>query len=359
MYESFYGLKEKPFELHPDPDFLYMSSGHDNAYTHLKYAIDEHKGFVVVTGEVGSGKTTLVNFLLRKIDQTIHVGIINNTAVAPDQFLKMICHEFEVPITGLDKAEILNAFNDYLLLQFSRNNRVVLIIDEAQGLPAQTIEEVRMLSNLEGEKHHLIQIILSGQPELRQLLQQPQMRQFAQRVAVHCNLAGLSMEEVEEYIKHRLKIAGAVNADIFSADAIRSVWLYSAGVPRIINQLCDMALVFGFGEENQTIGPGIIEEVALTRQDSGYINEIAEASASLSFSPQHADALRITKKLAKELQINRKRLRAAETAITELTTKVDFWEVRTKTLVDLMKQAKQRMLILKEKMENFSNRRPI
>jgi len=351
MYESFYGLREKPFELHPDPDFLYMSSGHDNVYTHLKYAIDEHKGFVVVTGEVGSGKTTLVNYLLSKLPQTIHVGVINNTAIAPDQFLKMVCHEFEVPVTGLDKADTLNVFNDFLLDQFARKHRVTLIVDEAQGLPDHTIEEIRMLSNLEGEKHHLIQIILSGQPELKQVLRQPKMRQFAQRVSVHCNLTGLSMEEVEEYIRHRLLIAGAKDLDIFSKDAMRNVWLYSSGIPRLINQLCDMALVYGFGEEAQSIGAEIIEEVALSRQDNGKFDDSFDDDAIPSTLASAAeDALKNTKKLARELEITRQRLQAAETSVEELSKKVDYWENKTKDLVDLMQLAKERMAEMKDKM---------
>ena len=183
MYESFYGLKEKPFNLLPDPEYVFMSRGHENVYTHLEYAITENKGFVVVTGEIGSGKTTLINYLLGKIPQTVHAGIVNNPDVAPSQFIKMICREFEVDVTGMDKAGMLESFSRFLLEAFAGRRRVVLIVDEAQNLPTKTLEEIRLLSNLESEKHHLIQIILVGQPELKAKLQQRGVEQFAQRVS--------------------------------------------------------------------------------------------------------------------------------------------------------------------------------
>ena len=217
MYESFYGLKEKPFNLLPDPEYLFMSQGHENVYTHLEYAIGENKGFVVITGEIGSGKTTLINFLLNRIGQNIHVGLISNTYVSPTQLVKMICREFELEVEGMDKAEMIELFHGFLLRQYAENSRVLLIIDEAQNLSAETMEEIRMLSNLEAEKHHLLQMILVGQPELKHKLQRKELRQFAQRVTVSCHLNGLNKEEVDKYIRHRLKVAGAEDADIFGA----------------------------------------------------------------------------------------------------------------------------------------------
>jgi len=170
MYESFYGLREKPFNLTPDPDYFYMSPGHENVLTHLEYAIQESKGFVVVTGEVGCGKTTLINYLLRKIPQSIQVGIINNTLVQFQELLRMICLEFELDIANAEKAVLLTRLYSYLLDKYSKRERVILIIDEAQNLPEKTLEEIRMLSNLEAEKHHLLQMILVGQPQLREKL---------------------------------------------------------------------------------------------------------------------------------------------------------------------------------------------
>ena len=161
MYESFYGLREKPFNLLPDPEYLYMSQGHEHVYTHLKYAILENKGFTVITGEIGCGKTTLINFLLKKIKQKVKVGLINNPCLPPNQFIKMLCQEFELPVDGKDKAEMLGLFHEFLLHQYAETNRVIMIVDEAQNLPPRTIEEIRILSNLESEKDHLIQIILA------------------------------------------------------------------------------------------------------------------------------------------------------------------------------------------------------
>jgi len=180
MYKDFYNLQEKPFDLLPNPNFLYMSSGHDDAYTHLEYAVYENKGFVVISGEVGCGKTTLINYLLRKIPADLNVGLISHTDVDPELFFKLICRKFNLDYDGLDKGEMIVLFQDFLLRSRQKQVRVALIIDEAQNLPDRTLEEIRMLSNLEAEEEHLVQIILVGQPELRQKLRRPHLRQFLQ-----------------------------------------------------------------------------------------------------------------------------------------------------------------------------------
>ena len=261
MYETFYGFTEKPFDLHPDPDYLYMSQGHENAYTHLQYAIIENKGFVVVTGEIGSGKTTLINYLLNRISQDIHVGLINNTNILPAEFLKMICQEFELDPQTSDKAELIDILSGFLIDKFAAGERVVLIIDEAQNLTNETMEEIRMLSNIETEKHHLIQIILVGQPELRFKLQQGNLKQFVQRVTVQCHLKGLEKDEVKQYINHRLEIGGGSRSDIFDTETIDRIAVYSRGIPRLINVLCDSTLVYGFADELKTISTSILENV--------------------------------------------------------------------------------------------------
>jgi general secretion pathway protein A len=265
MYESFYGLKEKPFNLTPDPDYLYMSPGHENAYSHLEYAIQESKGFVVVTGEVGSGKTTLINYLLRKIPQTIHIGIINNTFIQPQELLRMICHEFNLQYEDSEKTALLTRFYNYLLEQYSKRERVILIIDEAQNLPERSLEEIRMLSNLESEKHHLIQMILVGQPQLKEKLQRKRLEQFVQRVTVYCHLNALDERQVEEYIRHRLTVAGADHLDLFNPEAIAAVYKYSLGIPRLINTICDSAFVYGYADDIKVIGRDLIEAVAQAR----------------------------------------------------------------------------------------------
>jgi general secretion pathway protein A len=261
MYESFYGFKEKPFDLHPDSDYLYMSRVHENTYTHLEYAILENKGFVVVTGEIGSGKTTLTNYLLNKIGDDIQVGLVNNTNILPAEFLNMVCKEFELDPKTNDKAELIDILSGYLIDQFAAGERVVLIIDEAQNLTNDTMEEIRMLSNIETEKHHLIQIILVGQPELKFKLQQSNLKQLAQRVTVHCHLKGLEKDEVAQYINHRLEVGGGQRMDLFHRETIEAIAVYSRGIPRLINVLCDSSLVYGFADELQTIGQDVLDNV--------------------------------------------------------------------------------------------------
>jgi general secretion pathway protein A len=270
MYESFYGLKEKPFSITPDPDYFFMSQVHEDAYTHLQYAIRENKGFVVITGEIGSGKTTLINLLLKNVEQDILVGVISNANVRPQEFIRMACQELEIAIDGLGKVEMIDALHQFLLNQFAQRKRVVLIIDEAQNLPLETIEEIRMLSNLDTEKDHLVQMILVGQPELKAKLQQRQLKQFVQRVTVHCHLRGLSHGETRQYIEHRLRVAGAKAGGIFDEEAIEAVHEHARGIPRMINILCDAALLYGYADDRKAIGKEAIEEVVKERQAEGF-----------------------------------------------------------------------------------------
>ena len=282
MYESFYGLKEKPFNLLPDPGYLYMSSGHENIFSHLEYAIAENKGFVVITGEVGSGKTTLINYLITKSLSGVEVGLINNTYIAPNQVIKSICREFELSTEGLDRDEMLDRFHDFLIEKYSQSKRVILIFDEAQNLSIKTLEEIRMLSNLEAEKHHLIQIILSGQPELKVKLRDGRLKQFVQRITVYCHLNGLSRTAVEKYIKYRLAVAGAKDPDLFVDGAISKIAAYSKGIPRLINLVCDAGLVYGYADNHKKINKSIIEEV-IRERTSGEIftDETASEQSAL------------------------------------------------------------------------------
>jgi general secretion pathway protein A len=273
MYESFYGLKEKPFNLLPDPDYLYMSSGHENIFSHLEYAIADNKGFVVITGDVGSGKTTLINYLISKSLSGVEVGLINNTYIAPNQVIKSICREFELNTEGLDRDEMLDHFHDFLIQKYSQSKRVILIFDEAQNLSIKTLEEIRMLSNLEAEKHHLIQIILSGQPELKVRLRDARLKQFVQRITVYCHLNGLSRAEVDKYIKYRLSVAGAKDQDLFVDGAIGLIASYSKGIPRLINLLCDAGLVYGYADNHKKINKSIIEEVIRERTSGEIFSE--------------------------------------------------------------------------------------
>ncbi len=268
MYEEFYAMQEKPFDLLPDPDFLYMSSEHDKTYNYLRYAIQENKGFVVISGEVGCGKTTLINYLLRHLPEDLQVGVISHTDVNPELFLKLICRKFELAHEGLDKKELLAVFQNFLTTSRQKNKQVTLIIDEAQNLPDKTIEEVHRLSSLESEKEHLVQIILVGQPELLQKLHQPHLEQPTQQENTH-HLGKLNQVEVKEYIGHRLHVAGCPTyATLFSDAACLSTWKASQGIPRKINYICDMALVHGYADGLATIDDKTIGTVLTSHQES-------------------------------------------------------------------------------------------
>ena len=274
MYESFYGLKEKAFNLNPDPEYFYMSREHEDAYRHLEYAISESKGFAVITGEVGSGKTTLINYLLYKLELDINIGLITNTNIPASQFLKAICREFEIDVDVREKVDIMEIFQDFLLERYAQNERVLLIIDEAQNISLEAMEEIRMLSNLEAEKSHLIQIILIGQPELKSKLQRHDLKQFAQRVSTHYHINGLNKDEVNNYIRYRLEVGEAENLDIFQGDAIELIYQHSLGIPRIINVICDTALVYGYADEIKIIDKSLIETVIKEREESGIFSKL-------------------------------------------------------------------------------------
>jgi len=353
MYESFYGLKEKPFNLLPDPEYLFMSQGHENTYTHLEYAIAENKGFVVITGEIGSGKTTLINFLLERIGEDINIGLINNTYVRPTQLIKMICKEYELEVEGMDKSEMIDLFHGFLLRQFAERKRAVLIIDEAQNLSPETMEEIRMLSNLEAEKHHLLQMILVGQPELKHKLQRKELRQFAQRVTVSCHLNGLNKEEVDKYIRHRLKVAGAENADIFGAKnpdiydtgAIAAIASYTRGIPRIINILCDTALVYGYADELKVIDEKAIEHVIRAREAGGIFSDIPQDEKGET-SPAPVEDL-ISGSLENRLGEMERRLRLIEDVVGGMGQRVDHLvqkkNERDTIVLELFKMLKKNM----------------
>ena len=368
MYESFYGLKEKPFNITPDPDYLYMSQAHENAYIHLQYALEEHKGFVVITGEIGAGKTTLINLLLRNLPQDVHVGVINHANVLPLQFIKMICQELELEVTGLDKAEMLDNLHGFLLRQFAERKRVVLIIDEAQNLPEKTIEEIRMLSNLDAEKHHLIQMILVGQPELKSKLQQRELKQFAQRVTVYCHLRGLNKEEVRQYINHRLQVAGADNLEIFSKEAIEAVCQYSHGIPRMINILCDSALVYGYADDAKIIDKKVVDDVFKARTTGGLSYDAKDdkkggdlSSLSLTEDPE---------KWEKRFEALERKINLLANAVTKMNQALHAWtnknSQRDMVIIELFKMLKlsmkRRKIIileykhLKEQMDTIKTR---
>ena len=268
MYESFYGFREKPFSLLPDPEFLYLSAKHNSAYNVLDYGFTGQAGFTVISGEVGSGKTTLVRSFLRQVDADTTVGLISNTSRGLGSLLQWILYAFELDYQGKDEVELHETFTKFLIAQYAAGRRCVLVIDEAQNLEPETLEELRMLSNVNASKDLLLQVVLVGQPELAETLNRPDMRQFAQRIAISYHLNALTLQEAHAYIRHRLKVAGG-DADTFTDAACDALYFLSQGVPRLINGLCDIALVYGYGEEMRQIDVDTIIAVIEDRSASG------------------------------------------------------------------------------------------
>ena len=266
MYTKFYGFKEKPFEVTPDPRFLYLTQNHKEALAHLIYGINGRRGLTVVTGEAGTGKTTLIHTLLRLLSRMnanakTRTAFLVNPKLDPTDFLYYICWDLGIKLQERSKVRYLIKFHGFLLDCYDRNEKVVLVIDEAHCLDPALFEEIRLLTNLETPKKKLLQIILMGQPELSGLLNRPECLPLKQRVSLRYHLNPLSEGETKEYIKTRLRIAGLVNADIFSPKALDEIYMYSKGIPRSINIVCDNALLSGYSSDQKTIGDKIIDEV--------------------------------------------------------------------------------------------------
>ncbi len=246
MYLEFYGLKLSPFDITPNPRFLFHSAKHREAFNHLHYGIRERKGFVQLTGEVGAGKTTLCRALLEKLDGHFSTALILNPVLSGDELMKAIATEFGLHAKGCDRLETMALINDFLLKQAKAGRESVLIVDEAQNLTEELLEQVRLISNLETDDRKLLQIVLMGQPELRERLNSPRLKQLRQRITVRYHLNALTRTEVGHYIQHRLALAGANGSPAFTAPAIWRVFGYSRGVPRLVNAVCDKALLAGF-----------------------------------------------------------------------------------------------------------------
>ena len=265
MYEKFYGFSEKPFNTTPDSKFFFPSVKHLEALNSMRYAVDERKGFVVITGEIGAGKTTVCRTLLNQLNLSTKVALITNTHLTPRELIAETLDELEIEYKGGSKQKLLSQLNSYLIQQLAADMNVVLIIDEAQNLTPKAMEEVRMLSNLETEKEKLIQIILLGQPQLKAKLENPKLEQFKQRIVVYHHISALSPEETEKYIRHRLKLVNPESADTFTNEAIEAIHKYSTGIPRLINIIADSALLSGYVYETKQISDAIIKEVVRER----------------------------------------------------------------------------------------------
>ncbi len=261
MYTKFFGLQEKPFEITPDPKFLYLSPKHKEALAHLLYAVNENKGFTVVTGEVGTGKTVLLRTLLDRMDGDTRTAFLFNPKLDSNDFFRSICEDLELNVSGGTKGEYLSHLQNFLVDSFAQKKKVVLIIDEAQTLGGQLLEEVRLLTNLETPERKLLQVILLGQPELDAILEAPEFRPLKQRISVRYHLEPLNWEETKAYVKKRLKAAGARNLYLFTPNALKTIYRYSKGIPRLINVVCDNALLNGYASERRVIARSVVQEV--------------------------------------------------------------------------------------------------
>lgn len=271
MYQTYYGLNEKPFSIQPDPDFLFFGRRHSMAFAMLEYGIANHAGFSVISGDIGCGKTTLIRHLLNNIEENINVGIVYNTQQDIDDLLEWVLMSFGQPYDGMSKIAMYDHFQQFLIANYADGKRVVLIIDEAQNLNPKALESIRMLSNINADKDQLIQIILVGQPQLRDLLRLPELHQFSQRVAVDFFIPPLETFEVEAYITHRLMVAGRTEP-LFTHSACEKIAEASGGVPRRINILADTALVYGFAADCSEISLSILEEVLRDKAEYGMLS---------------------------------------------------------------------------------------
>jgi general secretion pathway protein A len=307
MYEKYFQLRERPFALSPDPEYLYPSRVHQEALSYLRYGVEGHAGFVVITGEIGSGKTTMLQSLLRRLDSSTTVARIMNTMLDPRELLEAIVLDFGIDPTGMGKPMLLKTLASFLVQQRQAGRLTILAIDEAQNLSLPALEEIRMLSNLETEKSKLIQIVMIGQPQLREKLALPQLEQLRQRITVSYHLQPLDAEETANYVNHRLKRAAVATPVQFSRDVTDLMHRRSRGVPRIINVIADATLLFAYGVDRRDIDVCIAEDALAELDATGilasYDAEAAEAATATTVSvAETEEALRIADEVRKREQ---------------------------------------------------------
>lgn len=267
MYLSFYGLTEKPFNATPDPKFLYMSPGHREALAQLLYGTQERKGFIALTGKVGTGKTTLLHALCQRLNGQSAVSFVVNSALPFDQFLEYVLADLGIDKVAESRAQRLIALNNFLIEQQRAGQNTVLIVDEAQNLDPLTLEQIRLLSNFETPTSKLLQILLVGQPELKSRLNLPELRQLKQRIALRCQIPALTLEETRSYIRTRLRIAGARDLGLFVDSAVDRIAAYSGGIPRLINTVCDHCLLFGYADQKRRIDRHVVNQAIKYLED--------------------------------------------------------------------------------------------
>jgi putative secretion ATPase (PEP-CTERM system associated) len=278
MYESFFGLSDKPFKLSPDPKFFFASPHHDRAVSYLRYGLSQGEGFIVVTGPIGTGKTTIARSLLASVDDSIVAAQIATTKLAPDELVRLVAAQFNIDVEGLNKAEILKRFEQYLLTLNQQGKRALLVVDEAQNLPAETVEELRMLSNFQLNDKPLFQSFLLGQEELKPIIELPEMEQFRQRIIASCHLKPFDAEQTQGYIIHRLKQVGWQDNPKLEDDIFEQIADFTKGIPRKINIFADRLFLYAFLEDLHTITQA---DVAAVIEEMG-----GELSGSLQGTPE-------------------------------------------------------------------------
>lgn len=284
MYEEFYGLNKKPFSIQPDPDYIYWGRTHSLAYAMLEYGVMNHAGFTVISGEIGCGKTTLIRHLLNRLDREYTVGLVSN--IQDGNLLEWVLSAFDQPYENKSYVALHDQLQHFLIDQYSKGKRTILIVDEAQNLGPKLLEQLRLLSNINADNDQLLQLILVGQPQLKTLLQRPELTQFAQRVASDFHLVPLTLEDVCDYVRHRIEVAGR-KEQLFTDLACERIYEASRGIPRIINILCDTCLVYGFAQMAKTIDSAIVDEVILDKKEHGVFN-LGEEPAAIA-APNIAD----------------------------------------------------------------------
>jgi general secretion pathway protein A len=314
MYKEFYGLRANPFNVNPDPRYLFLTRHTEEALACLTYGIQSRKGFVLLTGEVGTGKTTLINKLLEWLRlQQVATAFIFNSRLNVPQFLDYMMADFGIPCDSRAKSQILLRLYNWLLDRYRAGETAVLIVDEAQNLSEEVLEEIRMLTNLETFTEKLLQIVLVGQPELEQKLKQPQLRQLRQRLTLRAKTHALTLDETKAYVQQRLRIAGSNGQQIFEPEAVIAVHRYASGIPRVINLLCEHSLVSAFVDQQKIIGPSVVDGVARDFDLADHLSSAAAAAGPATPAPgaekfDVVDALRSLATLADRLRQEEKDL---------------------------------------------------
>ena len=293
MYEKYFGFREKPFTLSPDPSFLYLGKKHRTAFAMLEYGISQGVGITVITGEIGSGKTTLIRHLLNSVEGNCTIGLISNTHRTFGELLQWACLAYGLPCDRREKVVLYKQFVEFMIGEYAKGNRTVLVVDEAQNMDATTLEELRVLSNINADKDQVLQLVLVGQPELRTTLSKPDLRQLVQRIGVAYHLRPLSLEETRTYIMHRLSVVGG-NPDIFEPNAYGEVFEYSGGVPRLINKICDMAFVYAYAGKTTKVTGDLVREIVNEQRENGIeiymaANDTANIGEPIDPSPTGAN----------------------------------------------------------------------